>query len=171
MEPLWPSHTKLRELLREPREPYAWIAPLAPSKAPLVLCVCSLLKGLQYGCNSMSSYLFNSHNRHYNITLPDTITCYLKWIYLILADGICDFCSTSDSQICKAAFKVCDICSVIDWLHQVGEIRSCRSCHLSGMNKIGQTIVTYINFIQPVSQHLEKLSSLQKWSVLDAVSH
>ncbi len=33
------TYTNLRELLREPREPYVCMAPLAPSKAPLVLCV------------------------------------------------------------------------------------------------------------------------------------
>ena len=33
------THTNLRELLREPRESCVWMAPLAPSKAPVVLCV------------------------------------------------------------------------------------------------------------------------------------
>ena len=31
-----------------------------------------------YCCNPMSSYLFNNHNCHYKITLPDTINCYLN---------------------------------------------------------------------------------------------
>ena len=43
MEPLWllrePQNGSLGELLREPRELYVWMAPLAPSKAPLVFCV------------------------------------------------------------------------------------------------------------------------------------
>ena len=35
------THTNLRELMREP---YVWMASLAPSKAPLVLCVLGLLE-------------------------------------------------------------------------------------------------------------------------------
>ena len=35
------AHTKLRELLREPEEPFRHMAPSAPLTAPLGLCVCS----------------------------------------------------------------------------------------------------------------------------------
>ena len=37
------THTNLKELLRELREPYVWMAPLAPPKAPLALRVMTKL--------------------------------------------------------------------------------------------------------------------------------
>ncbi len=39
------------------------------------------------------------------------------------------------------------------------------------MHKIVQTSVTYVHCIQFVSWHLEKLSPLHRWPVLDTVSH
>ena len=37
------THTKLKELLREPREPFRHMAPSAPSKGPLVLYVAAIM--------------------------------------------------------------------------------------------------------------------------------